>query len=52
MNEDFIYGIVTITVIFVIALFFLKLFVAIAGPVFLVLTAGFVCYKLLKWMAK
>jgi hypothetical protein len=52
MNEDFIYGIVTITVIFVIALFFLKLFIAIAGPVFLVLTAGFIVYKMLKWIAK
>ena len=50
MNEDFIYGIIALTVIFVIALFFLKLFIAVAGPVFLVLTAGFIVYKLLKWL--
>tara|TARA_R110000824_G_scaffold383459_2_gene577036 strand:+ start:91 stop:249 length:159 start_codon:yes stop_codon:yes gene_type:complete len=52
MNEDLIYGIVTLTVIFVIALFFLKLFIAVAGPVFITLTVGFVVYKVLKWISQ
>lgn len=52
MNDDFMWGIVTIAILFTIAIILLKVFFAIAGPIIICMVALFVLYKLLKFISK
>jgi di/tricarboxylate transporter len=52
MNDDLLWGIVTIAILLSIAILLIKVFFAIAGPIIICMAGLFILYKLLKFISK